>query len=138
MTMTIDVRKLNVQKKYAGELSFEFEGDPSLIEIPYVSFSSPVVANLHYEILEDDSVEVTGTLTFSLKGACSRCLNEAERTFTGEVDGYFVTKDAESEDYLYSGGVIHLNDCLRDSLMLAMPMVLECGEECIPLQWNEK
>ncbi len=136
--MTIDVRKLNVQKKYAGELSFEFEGDESFIGIPFVTFSSPVKADLHYEILEDDSVEVTGCITFSLKGSCSRCLNETEQTFVGEVDAYFVPKGGEDDDYRYTGGVIHLNDCLCDALMLCMPARLECGENCVALEWHEQ
>ncbi len=136
--MTIDVRKLNVQKKYTGDLAFEFEGDESLLEIPYVAFSSPVKAELHYEILEDDSVEVTGSIFFSLKGACSRCLSETERSYVGEVDAYFLPRGGESEDYRYTNGVIDLSDCLNDALMLALPPRLECAEECIPLEWHEQ
>ncbi len=136
--MTIDVRKLNAQKKYAGDLSFEFEGDESFIGIPFVSFSSSVKAELHYEILEDDSVEVTGSIAFSLKGACSRCLSETEQTFIGEVDAYFVPCGGESEDYRYQSGVICLNDCLSDALMLSMPSRLECKSECVALEWHEQ
>ncbi len=136
--MTIDVRKLNVQKKYAGELSFEFEPDDNLLDIPLVAFSKPVKADLHYEILEDDSVEITGTVTFTLKGACSRCLKDAEQTFTGEVDGYFVPNGGESEDYRYTNGIINLHDCLNDAVMLALPGRIVCGEACVPLEWNEK
>ncbi len=138
MTLSIDVRKLNAQKKYAGDLQFEFEGDPSYLVIPFVSFSSPVRASIHYEILEDDSVELTGSITFSVKGSCSRCLTETEHTFSGEVEAYFVTRNAESEDYVYSGGVIHLQDCFNDALMLAMPSALVCSDACVPLTWNGK
>ena len=138
MKLTIDVRKLNAQKKYAGDVTFEFVGDNSLIEIPYVTFSSPVTARLHYEILEDDSVEITGSVTFSLKGLCSRCLQEAEQTFSGEVDAYFVPREGESEDYRYFGGVIDLDDCLGDAVMLALPGRLVCGENCIALEWSEQ
>lgn len=138
MKLTIDVRKLNAQKKYAGDVTFEFEGDNSLIDIPYVTFSAPITARLHYEILEDDSVEITGSVTFSLKGACSRCLKEAEQTFLGEVDAYFVPRGGEDEDYRYTSGVIDLSDCLGDAIMLALPGRLVCGENCIALEWNEQ
>ena len=72
--MMIDVRKCNAEGKYTGTLDFEFEGDASLIDIPFVSFSTPVHAVLDYEIFEDNSVEVKGELSFTLEGACSRCL----------------------------------------------------------------
>lgn len=138
MIPKIDVRQLNAQKKYAGDYAFEYEGDNSLIGIPYAKFSAPVSVTLHYEILEDDSVEITGKISFTLKGACSRCLNEAEQTFRGEIDAYFVPKGGESEDYRYTGGVVDLRDCLNDAVMLTLPARLVCGENCIPLEWNEQ
>lgn len=138
MIMTIDVRKLNIQKKYAGDLQFEYEGDSSLIDIPYVSFAAPIKAALHYEILEDDSVEVTGTVSFTLKGACSRCLSDAEQSFVGEVDAYFLPRECESEDYRYINGIINLQDCLNDAVMFALPGLLVCSDSCVALEWNEK
>ena len=138
MIPKIDVRKLNAQKKYAGDLAFEYEGEQSLIDSPYAAFSAPVGVNLHYEILEDDSVEITGCVTFTLKGCCSRCLNAAEQTFSGELDAYFVPRGGESEDYRYTGGVIDLRDCLNDAVMLSLPARLVCGKNCIPLEWKEQ
>ncbi|MGN0822331.1 MAG: YceD family protein [Candidatus Gallimonas sp.] len=137
MIPTIDVRKLNARKQYEGEAEFAFEADDSLIDIPYVRFSSPVGVRLRYVILEDDSVEVTGSVKFSLKGACSRCLTETEQTFTGEIDAYF-TPRGEGEDYRYTNGVIRLEDCLNDAVMLAIPGRLECGENCVPFVWKEE
>lgn len=131
----IDVRKLNAQKKYAGDLSFGYDEDDGLIDIPYVKFSSPVSVSLHYEILEDDSVEITGSIAFSLKGACSRCLSETEQRFSGEVDAYFVTHGGEEEDYRYQNGVIDLRDCLKDAVLLALPPRLVCGENCVVPSW---
>ena len=133
----IDVRKLNAQKQYAGDLAFEFVAAEELIFVPLARFASPVKAELHYEILEDDSVEVTGKIRFTLAGECSRCLNETTVEVCGEVDAYFVTENAESEDYLYQN-VIDLTDCLNDAVMIAMPSLLECGEGCVALAWKEQ
>lgn len=136
--LTIDIRKLNAQRKYSGELDFEFTADESLIGIPYVGFAGPVKAHLAYDILEDDSVEVTGTVSFRLKGACSRCLKPAERSFGGEVDAYFVQSQAEEDEYLYQNGTVDLTDCLSDAVALAMPGRLECEEPCAALEWREE
>lgn len=129
--MKIDVRKCNAEKRYAGDLTLEFEGDDSLIDIPFVAFSSPVKADLHYEILEDDSVEVTGKVSFSLKGLCSRCLKETERSFSEEAEGYFSPVEGE-EDYCYRNGVIDLGEFLRDAVLDALPAGLICSEDCTP------
>ncbi|MDE6273851.1 MAG: DUF177 domain-containing protein, partial [Clostridiales bacterium] len=116
---------------------FEYAAADELISVPFVEFASPVSVSLHYEILEDDSVEVTGSVRFRLKGACSRCLKETEREFCGEIDAYFVTERTDSEDYFYQN-VIDLTDCLNDAVMIAMPPLLECEEGCVALAWKEQ
>ena len=129
MVPELNVRKKNAEKKYSGDLAFEFEGEKELVEIPYVSFSSPVKAELHYEILEDDSVEIKGKLFFSLKGQCSRCLSETERTFESEAEGYFIPNGDGTEDYSYQNGTIDLREFLRDSVSFALPGAFHC-ERC--------
>ena len=109
--MMIDVRKCNAEGKYTGTLDFEFEGDASLIDIPFVSFSTPVHAVLDYEIFEDNSVEVKGELSFTLEGACSRCLKQTKEHIVSEAEALFVPKGGktEEEDYTYRNGiVVHL------------------------------
>ncbi len=137
MAFKLDVRRANAEKKYAGELSFTFEADASLVEIPFVSISSPVEATLHYEILEDDSVEITGSLAFSLKGSCSRCLRETQQRIVGDVEGYFVPDGEDGEDYSYSGGVIDFGEFLRDSVIFLMPARLVCGDSCAAPDYKE-
>ncbi len=138
MVPKLDVRRANAEKKYAGDLSFTFEADPSLVEIPLVCISSPVEANLHYEILEDDSVEIEGSLAFTLKGSCSRCLKETEQRVCGKAEGYFVPHGADEEDYSYSNGVIDFGEFLRDSLIFLMPARLVCSETCAAPEYKEE
>lgn len=134
--MKIDVRKCNAEHKYEGDLVFETEGDDSLIDIPYVAFSSRLKWLVHYEILEDDTVEVTGKVSFSLKGLCSRCLSETEQTFSGRSEGCFSPEEGE-EDYSYKNGVIDLDEFLRDAVLDALPQRLICGETCVPPKYKE-
>ena len=137
MALKLDVRRANAEKKYAGELYDSFEGDGSLIGIPFVAFSSPVEARLHYEILEDDSVEISGVISFTLKGSCSRCLKETERRIEGEAEGYFVPDGERGEDYSYSNGVIDFDEFLRDSILFIMPARLVCSETCAAPDYKE-
>ena len=133
----IDVRMCNARKEYSGELDFEYEADASLIDLPYTEFSGPVHATLTYEIFEDNDVEVRGTLRFSLKGLCSRCLGEVEKVFEAEIDACFTEGEAEDEEYEYRNGIVNLEELLRDTLLVALPSKLECEKACEPPVWNQ-
>jgi len=135
--MKINVRKCNAEHRYWGDLSFDTEGDPSLIDIPYVSFAAPIHWELHYEIFEDDRVEVTGRVCFTLKGLCSRCLKETRQEFSGECMGYYSPRHGE-EDYEYRGGVVDLDEYMRDAVLDALPAVLECSEDCSPPDYQKE
>ena len=136
----IDVRKCNAEGKYTGTLDFEFEGDASLIDIPFVSFSTPVHAVLDYEIFEDNSVEVKGELSFTLEGACSRCLKPTKEHILTEAEALFVPKGgkAEEEDYTYRNGIVDLGEFLRDTVLFALPSALFCAEGCSAPEYNEE
>ena len=75
--MIIDVRKLNAQKRYSGSMEFDYSAPETLIEIPFVKFAAPVKVSFEYDLLEDDSMEIRGTVSYKLEGQCSRCLKEA-------------------------------------------------------------
>ncbi len=138
--MMIDVRKCNAEGKYAGTLDFEFEGDASLIDIPFVSFSTPVHAVLDYELFEDNSVEVKGELSFTLEGACSRCLKPTKEHIVSEAEALFVPQGgkAEEEDYTYRNGIVDLGEFLRDTVLFALPSALFCAEGCSAPEYNEE
>ncbi len=135
MIPEIDVRTLTAKKISEGALAFSFEPDADLLEIPYTRFEGEVKAELTYRIFEDDSVEVAGTLSFALSGACSRCLSDARAEFTGEVNGFFLPGESDGENYGYRFGKIDLTELMRDSVMFALPSRLLCGA-CI--QWENE
>lgn len=127
--MIIDIRKLNVQKKYSGEMEFIYDAPEGLIEIPFVKFASPVSVSFSYELYEDDALEIRGTVSFVLEGQCSRCLKEAKTAVVGELDALFEPKK-DSEDYSYSNGIVDLKKAVDEAIMASMPFTLSCGENC--------
>ncbi|MBE5752960.1 MAG: DUF177 domain-containing protein [Clostridiales bacterium] len=135
--MIIDIRKLNVQKKYSGELVFEYDADEKLINIPFVKFSSPVKVRADYELFEDDSLELRGEISFELSGQCSRCLKETSMNVKGELDAYFEPRK-DAEDYSYSGGKIDLTEALEDAVMACMPFLLLCDENCEGIRYSNE
>ena len=135
--MTIDIRKLNAQKKYVGSMEFEYSAPETLIEIPFVKFVGPVKISFEYELYEDDSLEIQGTVSYRLEGQCSRCLKDAAQDVVGEINAYFENRK-DFEDYGYTNGVVHLENAVEDAIMASMPFTLSCGEDCEGLSWTEK
>ena len=134
--MIIDIRKLNVQKKYSGNMEFTYSAPESLIEIPFVKFSAPIKVAFEYEIYEDDSFEIRGTVSYRLEGQCSRCLQDAFAEVVGELDAYFEPRK-DYEDYGYTNGVVDITKAVEDAIMASMPFTLSCGEDCKGLSYQQ-
>ena len=135
--MIIDVRKLNAQKKYTGSMEFEYSAPQELIEIPFVKFASPIKVGFEYELYEDDSLEIRGTVSYRLEGQCSRCLKDATKEVEGEIDAYF-QPFKNGEDYSYSGGVIDLTQAIKEAVMASMPFALSCGDDCQGISFSSE
>ena len=133
--MKIDVRKLNAQKKYSGNMEFEYSAPDSLIEIPFVKFASSVKVEFEFELYEDDSLEIRGTVVYELAGQCSRCLKETVERVEGELDAYFEPRK-DYEDYGYTNGVIDLQQAVEDAVMASMPFTLSCGDDCEEISYK--
>lgn len=133
--MRIDVRKLNVQKKYTGRMEFNYSAPESLIEIPFVKFAGDVKVSFEYELFEDDSLEINGSVCYRLEGQCSRCLKDTVQVVEGELNAYFEPRP-DFEDYGYTNGVIDLTKAVNEAIMASMPFVLSCGEDCEGLSYN--
>ena len=135
--MIIDIRKLNAQKKYSGTMEFEYSAPETLIEIPFVRFVGPVKIVFDYDLYEDDSLEIRGTVSYRLEGQCSRCLKEAAQNVVGEINAYFENRK-DYEDYGYTNGIVYLENAVNDAIMASMPFTLSCGEDCEGLSWTEE
>lgn len=128
--MIVDVRKLNASGNWSGRLRFDYEAPAELIDIPFVRFSAPVRVEADYVLCEDDSLEVTGKVSYVLEGQCSRCLKDASQAVEGELSACFRLSPKDAEDYAYSGGRIDLTAAVNDAILASMPRVLSCGENC--------
>ena len=104
-------------------------------DIPFVKFASPIKIQFSYELYEDDSLEIRGTVSYRLEGQCSRCLKESAVDIVGELDAYFQpTKDCE--DYSYVNGIVDLRQAVEEAVMASLPFTLSCGEDCAPIRFS--
>ena len=116
-------------------MEFDYSAPETLIEIPFVKFAAPVKVSFDYDLFEDDSLEIRGTVSYKLEGQCSRCLKEAAAEVEGELDAYFEPRK-DFKDYGYENGVIDLTKAVEDAVMASMPFTLSCGEDCEELSYN--
>lgn len=79
-----------------------------------------------------EGVLVTGTARVPLAGECSRCLDPL--TSEIEVDFqelyFYSAEDAGEDDLLLDGELLDLEPVFRDAVVLALPLIPVCGEDC--------
>jgi uncharacterized protein len=102
-----------------------------------VKFSAPVKVAFSYDLYEDDSLEIRGTVAYRLEGQCSRCLQPASQEVTGELDAYFQPRK-DAEDYAYTGSTVDITRAVDDAIMASMPFTLSCGDACEGLSYTDK
>jgi len=88
----------------------------------------------------NDSVSVKGSVTFTHRLQCSRCLKDMVRERTEKIDVHYTRPsriDAEldlaEEDMnklFYQGELIDLEQPIRDAILLSVPMKPLCKPDC--------
>ncbi len=135
--MNIDIRKLNSQKSYFGEMCFSYDPPEKLLSIPSASFDGPVSITFTYDLYEDNAFEIHGTVRYKLKGECSRCLKPVETVVEGELSALFEPKK-DAEDYSYFGNVVDITQAVEDAIVFSLPFNLSCESECEPIQYSSE
>jgi len=135
--MIIDIRKLNVQKSYFGEMEFFYDAPASLLNVPMAVFDGPICVKFEYDLYEDDAFEIRGTVSYKLKGQCSRCLRDVSVAVQGELNALFEPKK-DAEDYSYFGGIVDITQAVEDAVMLSLPYTILCEEPCEGIPYSSE
>ncbi len=99
------------------------------LELISLSNEEPIVADLMLHPVSG-GIAVTGTVDFTTEDVCSRCLTSAETSRSASIGALFDgTQDDESYDL--SGHEIDVEQMLRDEVLLSLPVVTTCGDDCI-------
>lgn len=129
--MVIDVRKLKFSGKTETSFSFEYEPEENLILIPdaYIDGAIKVTGSLE---LHGDDVYVDGEVNCKIVGKCARCMEDAEYDFTKSFSVDYVRSDpdADKDEYLYKSGVVDLTEAINELMLISVPSVIYCKEDC--------
>lgn len=86
-----------------------------------------------------DGLLVAGTVEGTVETQCARCLEAFSCSLFGEIEGYFVLADGDvapegmDEDefeLLPTDNVIDMEPLIRAALLLELPFIPLCGEDC--------
>lgn len=86
-----------------------------------------------------DALLVCGTVQGVAQGICARCLEEYNFSLTGEIEGYFLLdanaaapqeRDNDEFDVLPSNKIIDIEPLMKAALLLELPLVPLCDEDC--------
>jgi uncharacterized protein len=76
-------------------------------------------------------IVVSGRISARVAHTCHRCLDEWEEPLDARVNQLYVYEAGDDEtDYVIDGIEIDLEPALRDEVLLALPLVPTCGDDC--------
>lgn len=94
-----------------------------------VGDDDPVDLDVRLESVSD-GVVVLGVVSGRWQAECSRCLEDIEGPFELAVRELYEPEPVESETYLLEDDEIDLEPMVRDTVILNLPAVPLCDEEC--------
>jgi uncharacterized protein len=95
------------------------------------SVPGPVTLSLHLERVPEGIV-VRGDVDFTWRGECSYCLRELEQPRHVHADELFELSPVDGETYPIDGHEIDLEQLVRDTVLLELPLAPHCDEPCHP------
>lgn len=107
----------------------ETEASLSDLEVTGSVVEDPVRLDLWLDAIPEGIV-ASGTVRAEWSGECSRCLEAVEGPLELEVHELFEAEPVESETYPLEGDEIDLEPLVRDAVVLEIPEVPLCDEEC--------
>jgi len=98
-------------------------------ELIHVLPEPPLVADLMLHHVSG-GLAVTGRVTFTTEESCIRCLQTTTTDRSAPIAALFDRSGDDEESYPIDGHDIDVEQMLRDEVLLSLPIVHTCGEDC--------
>ena len=79
-----------------------------------------------------DGIVVRGEISGRWHSECSLCLRPLDEVVTFHVDELFETDPVEGDTYPIEGRTIDLEQLVRDTILIELPLAPHCAEPCAP------
>ncbi len=125
--MIIDLRKMARSGKESEDFFFLYEPENDLSSIPDVKVVMPVKIEGTVTLTGEHSCLAEGEILFTLKGECTRCLTDSERSYVAEFSEEFSDSDGA---YPVVNDKIDLRKIADDAIVTNFPINFLCKEDC--------
>ncbi len=126
--MIIDFRKISREGKTEKDFSFEYLPEYKEVGLPDTEIVPPIYVNGKVYLTGRHSAFIDAEIKFTLKGECTRCLAETERTFTAELKEEVDETDPDS--YKVVNDTVNLSKMVDDKILMTVPVSFLCKEDC--------
>ena len=125
--MILDLRKIARSGKEKEDFFFLYEPEEELSSIPEVKVVLPVKIEGETTLTGEHSCVVDGEVCFSLKGECTRCLNETEREYV-----ICFSEECSEEGYGYPivNDKVDIRKIIDDLIVTNLPLSFLCKDDC--------
>ena len=126
--MKLDLKKLKRSGKDREDFFFEYSADAELVDIPECNFDGAVKITGSVLLTGEHSCLVSGEVEFTLKGECTRCLNDATNTYVAEFNE--ALEENNPDGYSVKNDTVDLTVIVDDVIAMNIPVSFLCREDC--------
>ncbi len=131
--MLLDLKGFFTNDAEKKEKRFSFSFSMADVEIDgNVPFVSPIEATGSAQS-ENRAVRIKATVSYDFKAQCNRCLSEIFERKTERYEHLLLLSEEDAPDDTYirvTGEAIEHSELLRKDIILNLPTVLLCREDC--------
>ncbi|UCF77743.1 MAG: DUF177 domain-containing protein [Candidatus Eiseniibacteriota bacterium] len=135
--------KISVPELQEGDNFLQFRETPSSLELTGLSveFATDIPVSLRLQRRKDE-ILVWASASATVTEECSRCLKAVERKFDVEFEAFCDKIGARSEKgeagqeggetfvAFHDGTTLELGPCVREAIVLSLPMKPLCSDDC--------
>ena len=126
--MILDIRKLKRSGKDQTDFFFEYTPVDFDLDIPSAEFDGAVKVNGRLTLIGEHACLVEGEINFTIKGACTRCLEDASNSYLVE---FAENVEEDNEDgYSLKNDTVDLALIVDDYLAMNIPVSFLCKDDC--------
>lgn len=76
------------------------------------------------------NVEVCGNITCVINGSCDRCMDKVHKQIVLPFAQTFFKESVVDDGYCYSGSKLDATKAVEDEIILSLPTLLLCSDDC--------
>lgn len=126
--IVIDITKslanVGVPQSFIGD----FVLDSNLLPYPDATLAK-VSVNFGVTYVKPN-VEVCGNITCVINGSCDRCMDKVHKQIVLPFAQTFFKESVVDDGYCYSGSKLDATKAVEDEIILSLPTLLLCSDDC--------